>query len=244
MKYSLIWLMAIGILLPNIETDLYGKDKKKKGVPPGLQKKGGVPPGLRKKGGLPPGHAKKRGWKGHGIKIHDVIEIKVQPKTHSHVEVKPVVIEHSHESKPTVKSQPKHHDGPIIVHARTPKKVSREVQRRRVKLDYNVKALNHLGQDLVSREQIFKRLGKHTNIPMSIFDYQLQQHPELGAGDLFVANKIAKKSKTRIQTILAQHKAGASWGELIKQYNVNLPDFVKSTQETETAARRALQKSR
>jgi hypothetical protein len=229
MKRLVIILNVLSLLLAVQAPTASAKDNEDQG-PPGLRKKGGVPPGLQKKGGVPPGQAKKQGKHVRREENRDTQENRGKDEAPSNpAPSQPASVEPA--AQP---AQPVPTPTPTQPNVTTPtvqpeKKVGRDRQRRRDKLDENLEALNGFAQTPEIRSRVLQRISNQRRISVARLEAQLRAHPDLGPGDIYVADIIAKGAKKPVDAVLAEHQAGKDWGRLANENKIDLPRLVEKT---------------
>lgn len=230
MKKLVIILNVLSLLLAVQAPRASAKDNEDQG-PPGLRKKGGVPPGLQKKGGVPPGQAKKRG---KHIRRREDRETRENGGQEGEAPSRPAPSQPRAVEPATQPAQPAPTPTPTQPNVTTPtvapeKKVGRDRQRRRDKLDENLDALNGFAQTPEVRSRVLQRISRQRRIPVATLEAQLRAHPDLGPGDLYVAEIIAKGAKKPLDSVIAEHEAGKEWGRLANENKIDLPRLVEKT---------------
>jgi hypothetical protein len=212
------------------------------GGPPGLQKKNGVPPGLQKKGGLPPGQAKKRGKQAQEEELAPAV--KQAPTAPGVTPVPPKAGETAPAPTPPATAKaPDATKSPTTPEVAKPApKVSKEVQERRERLATYVGELDKMAEKPEVRDRLMRRLTSRMDVPFSTVQADQKAHPNLGLGGLLIGHHIAKLSRTPSAQILAEHKAGKSWGEIANDHKVSLVELNERAREAKEAARDAARK--
>lgn len=205
----------------------------------GTPKKNGVPPGLQKKGGLPPGQAKKRAREEAKETTNAVTAKTAVPQPTTPV-VPPTPAPTV--NKPIIPEAPK--TTPVLTKTpeavKPPAKVSQEVQHRREKLEGHVTELDSLAKQKPEvQDRMVVRLNRQFDVPLASIAAQQKANPRVGVGGLLVAHHIARASKQPPETILADHKAGKTWGEIANDRKVSLVELNEKMHEAREVARSA-----
>jgi uncharacterized protein (DUF433 family) len=116
---------------------------------------------------------------------------------------------------------------------------SREVLERRALLNKRVEDLDAMGRHPEVRDRVFARLYRRADIPIAALESQEKAHPEAGVGGMLVANGIAKVSRTPVEQIYSEHKAGKSWGQIANERKVSVADLLERVSDYTAAARDA-----
>ncbi len=223
------------------------KDQEKGQVPPGLQKKGGMPPGQAKKKGKkegkkggkqqdeesptkpdsptkgtqdqptrPPGGVSKSP---EPAKPADKPSQPASSQTKAPAPSKPV---------PSATTPPATGTAPAKPGATAPAKAGSPTSKagpdKKIDFDRGVTDLNKTASSASTSQQksLTVRAARSLGLSDAAWGAQAKAHPALGLGDLYVANAISKTSKTPAEALIAQNKAGKSWGTIAEENKADL----------------------
>jgi hypothetical protein len=117
--------------------------------------------------------------------------------------------------------------------------VSKEVQERRERLATYVGELDKMAEKPEVRDRLMTRLTRRMDVPLATVQADQKAHPNLGLGGLLIGHQIAKLSRTPSAQILAEHKAGKTWGEIANDHKVSLVELNERARDAKEAARDA-----
>jgi hypothetical protein len=110
-------------------------------------------------------------------------------------------------------------------------------------LDKHVKALDKNTATATDKKPDLNEVSKKTGVPSKQLEKQ-QRETKLGAGSLFIANTLAKKTGKSFDEIVAEHKSGGrGWGKVAKDNGVKLGPLVSEAKKLEKQQRAAHQKN-
>ncbi len=89
-------------------------------------------------------------------------------------------------------------------------------------LDTHVAALNVAGSMPWSPQLGLRGLAHATGVPIAKVRAQMRANPELGLGDLFVANALARATGNSAGQFIAEHDSGRTWGQIAAANPIDL----------------------
>ena len=228
------------------------KGQQKDHVPPGLQKKGGLPPGQAKKKGKKGAKEKDSDAPAKSESTPKGVENQTTPPPVSAPKVPEPVKPGDKPSKPAspqvqTPETPKP-PGPATTtppptskptetkpaksRATSPSTtggpVSKEAVDKKTDLDRGVAGLNQTSGSVSTsdRKSLTSQAARSLGVSQASLEAQAKAHPEVGLGDLYVANSISKSSKASAESLIAQNKGGKSWGKIAEENKANLDQIL------------------
>lgn len=206
-----------------------------------------LPPGLAKKDKLPPGWQKKVAkQRQDGTNAPTPSASPANPTPPAATPTSPDA------PKPTVPPKPAE-PGPAPDAKTTPpqgtgatsqsRPLTREQQQRYARLDQALAELETEAARPGASDRLIIRLARVTDIPQAKLRAQWNAHPGVSIGQFYLATAIATRKHITVDPVLAERKAGKSWGEIAEEYRVNFGDLVQGLRGAEEAAKNAAQKA-
>lgn len=103
-----------------------------------------------------------------------------------------------------------------------------------VVLDRTASDFDTWGMQPDGRERVVMVISRETGLPVTVLETQ-RQTTQLGYGGLFIANSLAAESGRGFDEIVALKRGGRGWGDIARQYNVNLGSVVSRTHRADVA---------
>ena len=103
----------------------------------------------------------------------------------------------------------------------------RQFQNKESRLDDNVAEINRLAKVEGVKEDVFQSIWREHSVSAKRLNKQLETFPGLGAGDLLVADLIARTTHKPVDEVVAAKTSGSSWAEVAKQNNVSVAELIE-----------------
>lgn len=81
--------------------------------------------------------------------------------------------------------------------------------------------------------RVYDGMSRDVNVPVNVLQQQ-RATTRLGYGGLFIANSIAAETGRPFDEIVALKQSGRGWGEIGRQYNVNVGSIVSRTHRADS----------
>ena len=82
-------------------------------------------------------------------------------------------------------------------------------------------------------------VSKETAVPLPTIEEQQRNHPNVGLGDLFLAQELAVQTQQSVDQVLKQHSGGRTWNEIASSKVNSVPNTASSRRFTRRTRRRA-----
>ena len=103
------------------------------------------------------------------------------------------------------------------------------------KLDNRVKDL--------PEQDVLNTLSTHLGVPVETLKQQKAEYKS-GVGELYMANQLARVTRSDVKTVMGEFKSGKSWGVLAKEKKIDMDQFSKDARQLEEAFKKTERASR
>jgi len=86
-------------------------------------------------------------------------------------------------------------------------------------------------------------LATHLGVPLDTLKRDKAEYKS-GFGELYTAHQFAKMTSTDFKSMMAESKAGKTWGVVAKEKKINMDQFTKDSKQLEGALKKTQQASR
>jgi hypothetical protein len=89
-------------------------------------------------------------------------------------------------------------------------------------LEQSAMAVNDLGKSPSAMRSGLAAVSKETAVPLPTIEEQQRAHPNVGLGDLFVAQELAVQTQKSVGEMLRLHSGGQTWNEIVAMNNKDI----------------------
>ncbi len=92
----------------------------------------------------------------------------------------------------------------------------------RSELEQSISAVNDLGKTPSAMRTGLTAVSKETAVPLPTIEEQQRAHPNVGLGDLFLAQELATQTQQSVDAMLKLHSGGQTWNEIAAMNNKDI----------------------
>jgi hypothetical protein len=92
-------------------------------------------------------------------------------------------------------------------------------------------------------QDVLNTLAAHLGVPVDTLKQQKAENKS-GFGELYLANQFAKMTNTDYKAMMAESKAGKTWGVVAKERKIDMAQFSKDAKQLEEALKKTQRASR
>ena len=92
-------------------------------------------------------------------------------------------------------------------------------------------------------QDVLNTLATHLGVPVDTLKKAKAEYNS-GFGELYVVHQFAKMTSTDARTIMAEMKAGKTWGVVAKEKKIDMDQFTRDARQLEDALKKTQQASR